>query len=1236
VLAVLLAVHALLVLVSIRFMLLTGRYLPWGLILAGLVIASAWQIWLGGDFVSDLTMLAVTALVVAGAAILGPPFAFGGSLLRRPPASDSQFRKLADGSLDVLTVLEWDGRIRYVSGSVESNLGYRSDELIGKNAFEFVHADDRRRLLRLFAKRTSISGAAPPVSYRFRHRDGSWRTLETIANNLMDDNQVRGIVLSSRDMTVRMRMEDQLRVRAKQQETVAEIGQFALTTDDVQSLYEKATDLVRDALGSSYCVVFDPQVGDDRLTVVASSGVPGETKERLFARRLQDLPIEAEFLPDVAPHPMFEDVPALQDLGVVCGAVVRVSTESGPAAYLASFCTRYREYTEQDLNFLQSTANILAVSAGRRWAEDALQTAERSVHTMLTSMPLIFWAWDKNGVFTLSQGQGLERLGLKPGQIVGQSVFDVYKGVPEILDHAKQALAGRSFSATVDLDETAWDVWYRPIRDEAGSVTGVLGVGLDVADRRRAEEGVRRIFQMSQELLCVGSLDGSLLSVNPAFTRTLGWSEEDLIGNSVLSFVHPDDRSNSAIELQRVADGHSTVRFENRCRCADGGYRWLSWMATPMLETGLVYASARDVTEAKMSQRALLASEEKFAKAFHSNPTLMAITRLDDGGYVEVNDSYLDALGYTREEILGKSTLELEIWADPFARDSIVEEIAEKGAVRHRLVEYAAKNGDLRLGLLSVELITLGGEQYALALVDDITSRKKAEEALLRSEAEFRHLVDHAIYGIYRSNEKGQLLSVNPALVEMLGYDSAEDLMAIDMARDVYVDESERKRLVDQYRERGIIRHLDVEWQRKDGAPITVRLSGRPVRDATTGELQFEMFVEDVTERRALEAQLQQAQKMEAIGQLTGGIAHDFNNILTAVLGNAEILAADLPPEFANLQAEVTDIRSAAQRGAAMIRKLMTFSRREALEMNAIDPDQLCRDTTSMLRRILPANITIDVQPGGIERAVIADRGAIEQVLVNLATNARDAMDRGGTLSVKTALTTIDVREAAQRGIEGVGEFVVISVGDTGTGMDAETLAHIFEPFYTTKPTGRGTGLGMAMVYGLVSRHGGFVKIESALGEGTTVHVFFPAVDAVVDKPQDQVATDLPRGSERVLLVEDEAALRRMGERILTRFGYSVVTAEDGQAAWDLLCAGANEIDLIVTDVIMPRLSGGELYERVRGTDCRTPFLFTTGYAASEIDGGSMQADGVPMLPKPWTADQLVRGVRGALDAQRS
>jgi PAS domain S-box-containing protein len=926
-------------------------------------------------------------------------------------------------------------------------------------------------------------------------------------------------------------------------------------------------------------------------------------------------------------------VAAVRDLGIVSGAMVRVSTESGSPAYLASFCTKFREYTEQDLNFLQSAANIIAATAGRSWMENALQTAERSVHTLLTSMPLIFWAWDADGVFTLSQGAGLEQLGLRPGQVVGQNVRDVYKDMPEILDHSRRALSGEAFDATVDIGESVWDVRYRPLRNDAGGVVGVLGVALDVADRRRAEEGVRRIFQMSQDLLCVGSLEGQMLSVNPAFSRTLGWSEEELLSQSPLAIVHPDDREASVAELRRVAAGQTTSGFENRCRSKDGGYRWLSWVATPVLETGLVYAAARDVTDAKISQRALEASEEKFAKAFHSSPTLMTIARISDGRFVEVNDSCVEAFGYTRDEMIGSSGLELGLWVDPLARKSLIDELVAEGAIRHREVEYVAKNGDRRIGLLSAEVIMLGSEAYSISLVDDITLRKRAEEALVRSEAEYRHVVDHAIYGIYRSNERGTLLSVNHALVEMLGYDDADDLMAVNMARDLYATDGERERLMDHYRERGRIQNLDVEWRRKDGSPVIVRLSGLPLRASDSGELQFEMFVEDVTERRGLEAQLQQAQKMEAIGQLTGGIAHDFNNILTAVLGNAEILAADLPPEFANLQAEVADIRSAAQRGAGMIRKLMTFSRRETLEMQAIDPDQLCRDTTAMLRRILSENIEIKVRPGDVRRTVHADRGAIEQVLVNLATNARDAMEGGGTLTVETHLIEVDQRQAAQHGVKHVGEYVVISVSDTGIGMDEATLAHIFEPFFTTKPTGRGTGLGMAMVYGLVSRHNGFVEIDSTVGEGTTVRVAFPAAEmAATFDAAPSPPVELPRGCERVLLVEDEPVLRKMGERILTRFGYRVVTADDGRQAWEFISNTTENVDLIVTDMVMPHVSGGELFRRVRATDAHMPFLFTTGYAASELNDEALGAEDVPLLQKPWTVEELVRGVRAVLD----
>ena len=1028
---------------------------------------------------------------------------------------------------------------------------------------------------------------------------------------------------------------DQLRRRTRQLEGMVRLGQHALVADHVNDLFDEAVTLVRETLRARYSAILEPDPHSGLLSLAVGSGWPDDATGATIARR-PPIPITSELIVDVVRHPMFEDVALIRDLGVRSGAMVRIARDADQPLFLAVFEANDRQFSDEDLRFLESVANVLSATMGKQWIASALQTAERSVQTVLTSVPIVFWAWDKDGTFTLSQGKGLERLGLKPGEVVGQSVFDVYAEMPDLLNHARRALAGDAFDAVVDLGQSAWDVRYQPVRNDHGQVTGVLGVALDVTERRRAEQNVDRIFALSQELLCSGSMDGYLTSFNPAFEQTLGWSKEELLARPVIEFVHPEDREITRAIFRQLAKGERILRFEHRVECKSAGYRWLSWMVTPVAEEGVVFGSARDVTETKVSQQALRSSEEKFAKAFHSNPTLMAITRLQDGRFIEVNDSYLEVFGYTREEVLGSTTLELGIWSHPEERAAIVEELRLKGRVYQQEVEYFAKDGVACHGLLSAEAIVLGGTEYVLALIHDITERKRAEEALARSESDYRNLVDHAAYGIYRSTEAGQFLSVNPALASMLGYDDVDDLMGVDMARDLYVDASERRRLIDLYHERDRIASVEVGWRRKDGGQITVRLSGRPLKTEGEADLQFEMFVEDVTERRVLEAQLQQAQKMEALGQLTGGIAHDFNNVLTAVLGSAEILGAELPDEYANLQAEVSEIRSGARRGAAMIRKLLTFSRREKLELVSVDPDQVCRETASMLRRLLPKNIDIVVSPGGTGVRTMADKGALEQVLVNLVTNARDAMPEGGTLRVETGLTAFDELEVARHGGRDAGGYVWIAVTDTGIGMDRETLARIFEPFFTTKPRGRGTGLGMAMVYGLVKRHGGFIRIDSDPNSGTTIRMYLPSADAVQERMESDEHAGAPGGSETILLVEDEEAIRTMAERILRRYGYAVVTAEDGDEALQILRDGTSDVDLVVSDVIMPKVSGGELYRRVQEGRSQPPFLFTTGYPADEVEVADLRHEEVPLLQKPWTAEELVRSVRGVLDDRGS
>ena len=391
----------------------------------------------------------------------------------------------------------------------------------------------------------------------------------------------------------------------------------------------------------------------------------------------------------------------------------------------------------------------------------------------------------------------------------------------------------------------------------------------------------------------------------------------------------------------------------------------------------------------------------------------------------------------------------------------------------------------------------------------------------------------------------------------------------------------------------------------------------------------------EVAERRWLEAQLRQAQKLETIGQLAGGIAHDFNNILAVILANTELLASALPPDRADLATHVEKVRDAARGGATMVRGLMGFSRRAELSFAAVDLREVVATLAQMVHAILPDNVELRVVAPSEPCIARADSGALQQILLNLVTNARDAMTAGGTV-------TIEVAPAPTRGsfpdsvpwVDAEAYFCV-AVSDTGIGMDQATVARIFEPFFTTKAAGTGTGLGMAMVYGLTKQHGGFVHVYSEPGVGTTVKVYLPRSPEVAAGVAETVEAphELQRGTETVLLVEDKDVLRTTTRRVLERLGYTVIEAQDGEEGLAAFGADADRIDLILSDVLMPKLSGPELYRAVHATHPAARFLFTSGYTEADIEQRSLLAPGVRFVAKPWTLSDLARQVRAALDA---
>ena len=510
---------------------------------------------------------------------------------------------------------------------------------------------------------------------------------------------------------------------------------------------------------------------------------------------------------------------------------------------------------------------------------------------------------------------------------------------------------------------------------------------------------------------------------------------------------------------------------------------------------------------------------------------------------------------------------------------------------------------------------------------------RAAQDGLRRSEMNFRSLVTNAPYGICRCNSTGQLLDVNPALLAMLGYSSAPELVGKHLAS-LYADTQQWFVLADRLRAVAPFNGLVVQWMRKNATATEIRVSGRAVSEPGKGR-SFELFAEDVTERRALEQQLQQSQKMEAVGRLAGGIAHDFNNLLMVISGYSEFLLDRLGPE-PSLRGPAQEIAGAAVRASTLTRQLLAFSRKQMLAPKILDLNSVVTENLKMLTRMIGEDIELVMVPATELGAVRADAGQVEQVIMNLAVNARDAMPSGGKLTIETSNIALDDDQARLHPPLTPGNYVMLAISDTGAGMDFETQSRIFEPFFTTKGT-KGTGLGLSTVYGIVKQSGGYIWVYSEPAKGTTFKIYLPRVEEAAQNPVPtsvlpEVFAGAP-GTETILLVEDEANLRYLARQFLEKQGYQVLDAADGALAMQIALAHEGVIHLLLTDVIMPGMNGRELAQRVLQLRPGTKVLYMSGYTENVIGHNGTLDAGVRLLPKPFTLRDLKSKVREVLDS---
>jgi two-component system cell cycle sensor histidine kinase/response regulator CckA len=605
-----------------------------------------------------------------------------------------------------------------------------------------------------------------------------------------------------------------------------------------------------------------------------------------------------------------------------------------------------------------------------------------------------------------------------------------------------------------------------------------------------------------------------------------------------------------------------------------------------------------------------------------------------DGKRIYNSLSYQRVLGYSPEELQASSAFAQIHPEDRERVKKAADDARLQGTGKTLEYRFRHKNGNwLVIESTSSVIRNAKGEPEKLVIVNrDATERKTAEEALKRTEMGFRSVVEDAPYGIFRADITGRFLQVNPAFQKMLGYESDKELLQRDLACEIFRHAAEYQRMTGQLSRSDEFKDMEMEWKRKDDTLITVRCSGRRRDEYNGAPAYFEVFAEDVSEKRVLERQLRMAQKMEAIGRLSGGIAHDFNNLLGVIIGYSALLRKKLG-ESNVLYEHALEIEKAGQRAASLTRQLLAFSRQQVLTPAVLNLNTLASDMEKMLPRLLGEDIevslTLDPELGHVK----ADQSQIEQVIMNLAVNARDAMPTGGKLKIRTANVELDQDYLRNHPGSKAGNYVMLAVTDTGTGMDPETLLHIFEPFFTTKERGKGTGLGLATVYGIVKQSNGYIWVDSKPREGTSFQVYLPghSEQFVAEKRKIDEGEKL-RGSESILLVEDAEPLRKLAQTFLEAAGFQVFPAESGERAMEVAASHPRTFDLLLTDVVMPGMNGRILAEQLLPRQPGMKVLYMSGYTDTFIAGHGVLDPGTNLLHKPFTEEVLIRKIREVLD----
>ncbi len=1055
----------------------------------------------------------------------------------------------------------------------------------------------------------------------------------------------------------------------------------------------------------------------------------------------------------------------------------------------------------------EETERMAIEIAERKRAEDSLRDSQQQIKrhmlfldALLSAIPIPVFYKDANLRYLGCNRTYTEMMGVDQDDLIGKTVYDLWPcELAEKYDQADleliqnpgiQTYESKVKDKNSEIREVVFgkNVFFK----EDGAIGGIVGAYFDITERKKAEDALLESRNYLEEIInsvadpiFVKDRQHRWVLLNDAFCNFMGYKCEELFGKSDYDFFPKNEADVFWAKDEIVFTSGMENINEEDFTDANGTVHIIitkKTLYTDVKGEKFIVGIIRDITELKRAEEARRKSEEMFATTFMASPDSLVLARMSDGKIIEVNDTFLHAMGYSRDEVIGKMARELEIWTKPEHRKKYVTVLQETGAVNGMETAFRTKDGRIIPALISGRLIEIQGQMCSISITHNITQRKRAESLIRDSEEKFRTLVDNLNVGVYRNTGDfhGRFIQANPAMINMFSYDSLEEFMKIGVS-DLYQDPEERKYFIEEIRRCGHVKDKELALRKKDGSPMWASISATAQRDEE-GEIKWmDGVVEDITERKKievalreseqrlkiilhgtpiatfvigrdhrvihwndaleqlsginagtiigtkdqwrafydrerpclsdlivdgslktipdwysgkytesklideayeatdffpslgdkgkwlrftaaairnaagdligaietleditdrilseegrkrLETQLAQAQKMEAIGTLAGGIAHDFNNILSAIIGYTQLAMLDLQDKE-KAENELNEVLKAGGRAKDLVSHILMFSRKTETEYSPIELPSIIKESLKMLRSVIPTSIEIrqDLIKSGL---VMSDPTQIHQVIINLCTNAVQAMDEtGGVLEVILKKITIN-GDAAARDLDlSSGPYFRLTVRDTGLGMPPEVMERIFEPYFTTKELGRGTGLGLSVVHGIVKNHQGAITCKSTPGEGTTFDIYIPELESGKEalKPLDDKL--LQTGTERLLFIDDEPVLVDMAKKMLGDLGYRVFTETSSVEALEVFKGDPNQFDLVITDMTMPAMTGDKLAQKIMDIRRDIPVILCSGYS-EHISVEKAKKIGIrEFVMKPLEMKELTKIIRKVLD----